>query len=269
MDFSDELLAAKHAALEAGAKVMGIYNAGASKVSLKEDRSEVTEADYTANETIIARLSPFSHPIISEETAGAGEVGAGKVWVVDPLDGTMDFVRRTGEFAVMIGLLEKRKPVLGVVYVPLQGALYYAEKGKGAHVEKNHGKAEKIGVSKAAAVSSFRILVSKNHFTEQDGEFVRFLGSPRVSQKGSMGVKLAEIASGNAELYWNFQKLAIWDVCGPQALLEGAGGNVCDLEGGELDYSGRRLNTGFIASNGKAGKELLSKFSAFLEKKVK
>ncbi|MFA6035796.1 MAG: 3'(2'),5'-bisphosphate nucleotidase CysQ [Candidatus Micrarchaeia archaeon] len=266
MEFSEELLAAKRAALEAGSKAMEIYNAGASKVSFKEDKSEVTEADFASNELITERLDDFHHPLISEETAGSGAVGAEKTWVVDPLDGTMDFVRRTGEFSIMIGLLEKRKPVLGVVYVPVQAALYYAEKGKGAWVEKNGGKAEQISVSDKSSTSSFNIIVSKNHFTEQDAEFAKFLGAKHVSSKGSLGVKLAEIACGNAELYWNFQNLSIWDVCAPQALLEGAGGTVSDLQGKALDYGSRRLGTGFIATNGRANSALLSKFSEFMKK---
>ncbi|VVC03223.1 Fructose-1,6-bisphosphatase/inositol-1-monophosphatase [Candidatus Burarchaeum australiense] len=268
MKFSKDLFAAKILAIDAGKEIMRIYASDAkagSKVELKPDRSELTKADLASNSIILDGLKKTGYAVISEEEQTEAELPKDKMWVVDPLDGTMDFVRRTGEFAVMIGLLERRQPVLGVVHLPALGKTYYAEKGNGAHVESD-GKVADLHTSSRSHLNEFRLINSKNHFTAKDAVFIRFLDNGTLVQKGSIGVKLAEMAEARAEFYWNFSGLSIWDMCAPQAILEEAGGQVFDFKGRPLDYSAPRLANGILATNGKCKEEVLKAVSDFLQK---
>lgn len=262
MNRSKELTAAINAAKTAGKKVMAAYAKGHSEFSLKLDKTEVTKADLASNKAIIQSLAGTNIPIITEETPSGTTIPSGKVWVADPLDGTKDFISGSDDFSVMIGLLESNRPVLGVVFLPKSGELYFAEKGKGAYLE-SAGTTKKIHVSGTTDLSAAKVIASKHHFEVADSEFAKFINATDFVRKGSIGVKLGEIAAGNADIYWNFDGLSIWDICAPQAILEEAGGNVCDLSGNRLDYVAERFKHGIIATNGKCRDRLLGRITQF------
>lgn len=265
MSMPSELACAKDAAVAAGEKVMEFY--GKSGFSLKKDRTEVTEADMASNEILISRLSSFGYQIISEESDENALPGADgkKCWIIDPLDGTKDFISGGEDFAVMVGMASSLQPVLGVVYLPAKKTLFYAEKKKGAFVEAG-GRTAGLAVSAVSSLPNFRLIASKNHFSETDAKFRDFFGGASFSRRGSIGVKLSEIAAGNAEFYWNFDGLSVWDACAPQAILEEAGGEVFDLSGKRLECASIRFNRGILATNGKCKDEILKLADSFLAK---
>lgn len=240
-------------ARNAGKAIMRTYGQSI-EFTMKSPDQELTAADEEANSIITKGLQSTNHSIISEENDKRA-ITEEPVWVVDPLDGTKGFIKHTGDFCVMIGMLKKRKPVLGVVYVPVTGTLYYAKKGAGAWIEDENGKRQ-LQTSGEDALSRFRIVISKEHFKENDAAFAKKLGGEFV-KRGSIGIKLGEIAAGNADLYYNFDGLSIWDICAPQAILEEAGGEVYDLQGNPLLYTCERFTAGIIATNGHCKEELL------------
>jgi 3'(2'),5'-bisphosphate nucleotidase len=235
---------------KAGKKVMQIYNSD-YEITNKKDKSPVTIADLESEKILIKGLERFGYGIVSEESGFIGE-STDKFWVMDPLDGTKDFIQKTGEFAVMVGLVEGSKPILGVVYCPALDKLYYAQKGKGAFlVEK--GEARRIKVNSGKKKEDLLMVISNNHFRQKDKDIAVRLGVKEFKGMGSVGVKFCAIAEGMGDLcVYTTNKLGIWDACAPHVILKEAGGEVFDLLGGELEYFTDRLNVenGFIGSIG-------------------
>ncbi|MBR9703405.1 3'(2'),5'-bisphosphate nucleotidase CysQ, partial [Candidatus Woesearchaeota archaeon] len=178
------------------------------------------------------------------------------------LDGTKDFIMGGDGFSVMIGLLVDKRPVLGVVYAPLQETFFFAESGAGAFMERK-GLVTPLRVSESDNLSTFRLIVSKHHFEKIDAAFAEFLACKDFVQRGSIGVKFAEIAHDGADLYFNFDGLNIWDVCAPQAILEAAGGQVFDISGEKLVYGPQRFTKGIIALNASNKEPVLEKIRSF------
>jgi 3'(2'), 5'-bisphosphate nucleotidase len=258
MNLRRELDTAVELARRAGERIRGFHGSDSAplKVDTKADDSPVTEADRAANALIVAALGAEfpDDAILSEELPDDGSrLGKERVWMVDPLDGTKDFIRGRDGFSVMIGLLDGATPALGVVYQPIGDKLYFATRGGGAFLSRGGGAAERIHVSDVRDPARIRMVASKSHRTETIDRVRAELGISDELNVGSVGLKLGLIAEGLRDLYVNpAGHSKLWDACGPEAILVEAGGRLSDVSGAPLDYRGRELGNvrGLIASNG-------------------
>jgi 3'(2'), 5'-bisphosphate nucleotidase len=253
-----ELESAATIAREAGQILLEIY-ATDFGVSFKgQGKSDpVTEADRRANAHIVERLRA-SFPgdtIVAEESDNrAAELGAKRIWYVDPLDGTKEFVAKNGEFSVMIGLAIDGAATLGVVFQPSKDKLYRGVVGQGASLE-HAGQLRPLSVSSRRTGSELRLVVSRSHRSRATDELVSKLGIQHESISGSVGLKVGLIAEQLADLYVHVSdKSSAWDTCGPEALLVAAGGRFRDLGGEPFVYGKADLRTrrGIFACNAAA-----------------
>jgi 3'(2'), 5'-bisphosphate nucleotidase len=234
----------------AGAAIMRVYDAGFT-VQHKEDNSPLTLADLESQRVIIEGLGQITPdiPILSEESAQAPWAERQtwrESWVVDPLDGTREFVKRNGEFTVNIALVCDHEPVLGVVAAPAQGLLFWGAVGVGAF-SRHHGAAE-IPIQVSAPGTPLRVVGSRSHMSTATAGYLERLGPHVISGIGS-SLKFCLIASGKADLYPRFGPTSEWDTAAGQALLEAAGGHVTRLDGHRLRYNCREsvINGDFLA----------------------
>ncbi len=238
----EEILAeCKAAAIEAGKEILKIYNSGDFHVKEKADHSPVTEADVRANEVILNRLKP-KYPqagFLAEESADDMSRRE-KEWcfIIDPLDGTKEFIKRSDEFSVNIALVRNQLPVMGVVYIPVLGELYYAIKGSGAYKCATGGTPEKIKVSNRT--ENIRAAVSKSNSPPDIKETLRSYGIENVIFAGS-SLKGCLIASGKAEIYYRGGLTSEWDTAAMQCIVEEAGGILRQLDDSPMLYN--RENT--------------------------
>ena len=235
----------------AGDAIMAVYNAGKANVELKADHSPVTEADLAAHHILAQQLSPLipGCPIVSEEDDASQRHrrGAGQMWLIDPLDGTKEFIARNGEFTVNIALIEQGRSVLGVVYAPAIDALYWGGAGLGAFRRVGTSTAA-IQVASHATDGLCRVVASKSHLNTETQAFIDRLGPVSLVQAGS-SLKFCRVAEGVADIYPRLGPTCEWDTAAAQAVLEGAGGLVLDLTGQPLRYGKPDvLNPSFIAA---------------------
>lgn len=234
----------------AGAEVLSVYSGGC-QARTKSDGSPVTEADRRAQEIIcrgLARLDP-DLPIVAEEECRltSEDVRArGKFWLVDPLDGTKEFLNRNGEFTINIALIEREKPVLGVVLAPALERLFASDPEAGAMVEDSLGRrgvsARKIPADGATVVSS------RSHGDPE--ALARCLAGQNVAASICAGssLKFCLVAEGKADVYPRFGRTMEWDTAAGDAILRAAGGSVTDLQGRPLAYGKPEFeNPHFIA----------------------
>lgn len=262
---SKYLQLAQKAALEAGEKIMELY--GEVKAQKKADDSPVTKADLLSNQTIIEILTTDSDfPILSEESADdSNRLQKDAVWVIDPLDGTKDFIQQTDEFSLMIGLVYQGKSVVGVVYNPAKGDLYYASDTQGAWFKSANQPPQPISVSKQKDFQNFRMLVSRNHLLELEQNVASNLGIKNLIPCGSAGYKTALIARGQAEVYMNTSdKTWEWDICAADIIIKEAGGAISDMKGQEIIYNKKNPRNihGFVISSGKGHEKIISALNA-------
>ena len=241
---------ARRAALAAGAAILKVY-AEDFEVFKKSDATPVTEADLAAERIIVAMLhQAFPEiPIVSEELVEAGGLppAAARFWVVDPLDGTREFVARNGEFAVNIGLVEDGKPVLGVIHGPAIGVTY-AACGPGTATRSLRGGMARPIAAREPPKDGLVIIHSRSH--ENSRRLAEFLRDYPVLARKSCGsaLKFGVIAAGEADLYPRFGTTMEWDTAAGQAILESAGGHDDSLAGTPLAYGKPGLkNDGFLA----------------------
>ncbi|HTL32827.1 MAG TPA: inositol monophosphatase family protein [Kofleriaceae bacterium] len=275
-ELGTELLAAIGLARAAGDLVLKYHRGDELGVELKAGDEPVTVADKLASELIVEGLGKrFSDPIVSEELALAEGVlqssQAGRLWLVDPIDGTKDFIRGSDGFSVMIGLLRAGRPVLGVVHQPAvdppHGRIFIATPDGGAHVVTSKGVAA-LRVSNVAAASEARLVASASHRGPDIDKVKSALGIDDEQNVGSVGVKLCLIALGLRDLYVNpAAKTKVWDTCAPEAILAGAGGRLSDLFGTPVDYTELRQRRGLVASNGHVHQEVVDKLGPLFKKK--
>ncbi len=255
MDLTRELEVARRLAQEAGAHVLALRRAGVA-VDRKQDESPVTQADREADALIVEGLRAAfpGYGVLSEEAPDDGSRRATeRVWMIDPIDGTKDFIRGDAGFACMIGLLDGERPALGVVYQPLGDRLYWAVRGQGSFLTTGGGEPQKLQVSQVSDPSAIRMVASKSHRDEIIDKVRSELGITDELNVGSVGLKLGLIARGERDLYVNPSGHSkLWDACGPEAILTEAGGKLTDARGAPLLYRGDELGNirGLIASNG-------------------
>lgn len=245
---------ALRAALAGGEAVMRVY-ADAFEVTHKDDKTPVTAADLASERVIVEMLTAACPdiPVVSEETVPESgfESPAARFWLVDPLDGTKEFIARNGEFAVLIGLVEHGRPVLGVVHGPALGVTYVAQ-GPGTAMQQRTGGAFAPIRSRVPDAGGIAVVHSRTN--ESSRRLAEYFEGRKVSRRVSCGsaLKFGMLAAGEADLYPRFGTTMEWDTAAGQAILEAAGGHVFDFSGQPLRYGKPGLkNDGFIAWGGK------------------
>jgi 3'(2'), 5'-bisphosphate nucleotidase len=234
----------------ASGAIMQIYD-GAFAVQRKDDNSPLTLADLESQRVIIEglkRLTP-EIPILSEESAAAPWAERQtwrELWVVDPLDGTREFVKRNGEFTINIALIVQHEPVLGVVCAPAQRATYWGMAGDGAFTRAHDAATRPIHI--VPPQRPVRVLGSRSHASAQTAAYLARLGPHVVSGVGS-SLKFCLLAEGKADLYIRFGATSEWDTAAGQAVLEAAGGHVTRIDGHRMRYNCREslINGDFVA----------------------
>lgn len=242
-------------AIDAGKAILEIYNSDLDfGVEAKSDDSPLTIADKKANDIIVAGLEKLKeqYPIISEENKLLDyeeRKDFTSFWLVDPLDGTKEFIKKNGEFTVNIALVHNGSPVLGVVYTPVLEELFYASKDNGAYKKLPHEEAKKITANPFSMQDqSLRVICSRSHLNDETQAFVDALSTPELVSKGS-SLKFLMLSEGKAELYPRLAPTMEWDTGAAHIILEEAGGAVINNDTGKpLSYNKESLlNPFFIA----------------------
>ena len=244
---------------QAGDAVMEVYatmrKGGANEVLLghKEDASPLTQADLASHKVIVRGLRAISPstPIVSEEdTASTVSCArAAEFWLIDPLDGTKEFLSQSDEFTVNIALVRDGKAVFGVVLAPAMGLLYWGGLGLGAFREIDGQRTSICVAALPAAGQAYRVVASKSHINSQTLEFIAKLGAHSLVTAGS-SLKICKVADGAADVYPRLGLTSEWDTAAAHAIVEAAGGYVSGLDGGPLTYGKSDiLNPHFVVSS--------------------
>lgn len=266
---SNELKNATGIVKEAGRILLEYYHQD-YEIEFKKGDGPVTEADIASNDFITGRLRELypDDGILSEESKDDFKrLEKNRVWSVDPMDGTREFVDKVGQFVSMIGLVENGKPVLGVVYQPTTDTLFSGVKGQGAFVLRN-GEKSPLKVSDFSDTSQMRLVVSRSHRSPLVDAIMDSLGIEKDISSGSVGLKVGLMVEQKAELYIHpNSKTKEWDTCAPQIILEEAGGKITDCWGEPLRYNKKNVynDKGFAASNGQAHSDIIEKIAPFLD----
>jgi len=224
IDLNKLLIDAKKASIAAGEEIMKIYETGDFSVEAKSDNSPLTKADRAAHNIIVHSLKSSNLPILSEE-GRVIEYSERKdweyFWMIDPLDGTKEFIKKNGEFTVNIALIRNNKVVLGVVYAPVLENIYYGVEGKGAFKNELVINAKNFSMTD----SFLNVVASRSHLTSETQEFLDVLNEPKIVSKGS-SLKLLMVAEGAAHLYPRYAPTMEWDTAAAQIIVEESGGKV-------------------------------------------
>ena len=253
------------AAVKAGKAVIEVYKNNFS-FHVKDDNSPITEADIKSNGIIQETLSITNIPILSEENVDdLVRLKHEKIWIVDPLDGTSDFVEKTGEFTIMISLVQSGKPILGVIYWPTEDKLYVAQKNQGAY-ELFSGHWKKLNVNNISNLEKCHAVISRHHLSESDKKFIKKLNLLEFNQKGS-SLKVLDVCSGKAEVYLTTtNKIKQWDTCASHCLISESGGKMTSMNGEDLEFNTKLINhkNGLLVTNGLIHNKIVKKYSEFL-----
>lgn len=255
-----------HAALEAGKAIMEIYESDDFGIETKADDSPLTKADRAAHDVIMAHLKDTGIPVLSEEGKNipyAERKDWKQLFIVDPIDGTKEFIKRNGEFTVNIALIEDHQPIMGVIYVPAKETLYYADHEKAYKLESvtidnyevNKTQAAQLPLTPNELVTGHESLVtivaSKSHLSPETQDFIDSLKTKydevKTLSKGS-SLKLCMVAEGTADYYPRFAPTMEWDTAAGQAICMAAGCDVIDQETKETMIYNRQelLNNWFL-----------------------
>ena len=247
---------------KAGDKILEVYESD-FQVEKKDDNSPITKADLESNKIIKESLLQTKIPILSEEDADdKSRTDSDKVWIVDPLDGTQDFVNKTGEFTVMVGLVENHVPIMGLVYWPTEKKLFFAERGLGAFCHDSEGWA-KISVRGVEEITEPLALVSRHHLSDKEKKMLDHLEIKNTANIGS-SLKVMEIASGRADIYLtSTNKMKQWDTAASHCIISEAGGKMTDISGNDLLYNTESVNheNGLLVTNGLIHERVVSRIS--------
>ena len=256
-----ELDLAIKAAKEAGNTILKIYEKD-FKTFTKTDNSPVTDADLQSNKIIKEILSVTKHSILSEEDVDdKNRLSNDMVWIIDPLDGTSDFIDKTGEFTVMIALVENQRPILGVIAWPTEKTLFVAQKNCGAF-RYSDNKWEKISVTKISELPKCRTIGSRHHLSDKEKDFIEKIGIKDFTSIGS-SLKVGKISSGQAEVYiTTTNKMKEWDTAASHCIISEAGGKMTDMLGNELTYNNENVyhQNGILVTNGLIHEKILREF---------
>ncbi len=235
---------------QAGKKILEIYETNFS-VTNKDDNSPLTAADMAAHKTICNGLKALTPdiPVLSEESAEIDfdiRKSWQQYWLVDPLDGTREFIKRNGEFSVNIALIEKHKSIMGVIHIPVKNESYTATTMNGAYKYDKHGNKNKINIKQTDS-DNITIAGSRSHGNQKLKTFINRLNSAEVLSIGS-SLKFCIVAEGKADIYPRFGPTSEWDTAAAQCIVEEAGGIVVDTNFKSLLYNTKDslLNPPFI-----------------------
>jgi 3'(2'), 5'-bisphosphate nucleotidase len=271
LDVGERLAFARAVALAAGVEVSRRY--GDDRFRLKGGQSPVTEADLASNRVIVTAIRARypGEAILSEESKDSEDrMTADTLWVVDPLDGTKEFLAGNGEFAVMIGLVARGQPIVGVVHAPARGVLYAAATGHGAWLEHPYGRRERLQCAPRRP-DGLRLVSSRSHAEPLLLRMQEALGITDVQPSGSVGIKCGLIAEGRRDVYIHpAPHLKEWDTCAPEVVLTEAGGRVTDCRGDRLRYNKPSPNQphGIVACSEAVADEVLGRVIPLYESTV-
>lgn len=221
--------------------ILEIYRDVDVGVRYKSDNSPLTLADLAADRVIrsgLAALDPV-YPILTEETVQITYEHRKdwyRFWLVDPLDGTKEFIKRSGEFTVNIALIENGMPILGVVYVPVSDLCYYATIDSGAYLQEKRQSVRRVGVKALLPGEAVSVVMSRSHADWRTEAMLHYLGRYECISMGS-SLKLCAVADGSAHFYPRLGPTMEWDTAAAHAIVLAAGGCVCDAAGNELRYN--------------------------------
>jgi len=226
-------------ARDAGRRIMKFYKQDIS-IEHKEDRTPLTEADMAAHNAIVAGLSVLTPdiPVLSEESADIPFEERSQwdcYWLVDPLDGTREFIKHNGEFTVNIALIQNHRPILGVIVVPVSGLCYYACDGQGAFKQEPDSKPVPIKI-RPYDPTHLVIAGSRSHRSDKLGEFLANVGEHHLISMGS-SLKSCLVAEGKADIYARFGPTSEWDTAAAHCIVEQAGGIVTNMQMNPLQYN--------------------------------
>lgn len=260
------LLRIINVSIEAGKEILKIYESNDFGISLKSDNSPLTNADKASNETIINVLEELKYPIISEENKQIDyEIRKhwSKFWLVDPLDGTKEFIKKNGQFTVNVALIENFLPVLGVIYIPVEKKIYFGMKDFGSFMifdidSEINSVEELLNLSKKIPLEKenrfYRAIVSRSHYSDETKEYIDHLkeNHPDLEQISfGSSLKFCKIAQGQADIYPRFGPTMEWDIAAGHAIVKFAGGSVKKIDTNEeMTYNKESLlNPFFVVSN--------------------
>lgn len=238
---------------DAAQAILSVYEKDDFSVQDKGDTSPLTEADLAAHRVLAVGLGALTPdwPILSEE-GGVPEFSErsrwSRYWLVDPLDGTKEFIKRNGEFTVNVALIDNHRPVLGVVHVPATGVYYAASEGRGAFKADADGPVHAIATRPCPTGQRVVAVASRSHQSPEVAAYLEKLGSCDLASMGS-SLKICLVAEGRADIYPRLGLTSEWDTAAAQAVLEIAGGQLTDLDGRPMRYNTKAeiLNPYFLA----------------------
>jgi 3'(2'), 5'-bisphosphate nucleotidase len=272
----DDLLTLARSVGWGAADVLRRYYRGEFDLDIQNTSSDpVTAADVAANTYILDRLqSELGHDqfgYLSEETFKPGVTPYPQpyVWIIDPLDGTRDFIQKTGEYAVHIALTEKGRPILSVVVWPEQEVLYYATLGGGSFAEGRDGVARRLGVKESDRFEDMRLVISRSHRDNRFDALLQRLPQKQQTFVGSVGCKIATILEGRAEIYLSLTTKSApkdWDLAAPELILTEAGGRFTHFDLSPIVYNQADVAQwgGFLASTGQGHDDLCGRVAQIL-----
>ncbi|MEE9438156.1 MAG: 3'(2'),5'-bisphosphate nucleotidase CysQ [Saprospiraceae bacterium] len=240
----------------AGNAILEIYNSEEIGLESKSDASPLTKADLAANTIICDALRAMSPeiPIISEENENLSYLTRGGweyCWIVDPLDGTKEFVKKNGEFTTNIALIHGNKVIAGVVYIPVLKEMYFAIKDNGAYQIVDGEAIQLEAKTYTITDKNLKVVCSRSHLNDDTKKFIDKLDNPEMIVKGS-SLKFLAIAKGEADLYPRMAPTMEWDTAAAQIILEEAGGSLCNEDSNEpMIYNKEHLLNPFFIARGK------------------
>jgi 3'(2'), 5'-bisphosphate nucleotidase len=274
MNLDHEMKVAVDLARDAGAILLAHYHSPflvEQKVNALQELEEVTAADREANDLIVRTLlTEFPDDgILAEESKDTERrLEKERVWLIDPMDGTKNFIQRDGDFAVQIGLAINGEVVAGVVYQPEREILYRAARGAGSWIETADRDNEQMTVSNIIDPREMILASSRSHPSPRMERVRALFGFKSELRRGSVGVKIGLITEQQADIYLHLSpSTKQWDTCAPQIILEEAGGKLTDLFGQPLRYNGVRIDNrnGIVATNGAAHEMMIENLKPLLE----
>ena len=256
---------------EAGKAILKVYNSNFD-YQLKEDLSPLTKADTISHNIICERLKVLTPdiPILSEESCNIPlsiRSQWSQYWLIDPLDGTKEFIKKNDEFTVNIALIENNNPIIGLIHNPVFNTIYWGSE-LGAFLSIENNNPQKIAVKKSQLIKP-RIICSRSHKSEKLEFYLQSIGKHQIIHAGS-SLKFCSIASGESDIYPRFNPTSEWDTAAGQCIVESAGGTVKTLDGERMQYNKKQslINPGFICYSG-TNNENIEKFfkiaSGFLD----
>jgi 3'(2'), 5'-bisphosphate nucleotidase len=262
MNQRDLLEVAITAAIEAGEKILSIYNSEDFGIEKKADDSPLTKADLLAHHCILSHLEKTNIPILSEEGSSIQYIERSqwkKIWIVDPLDGTKEFIKRNGEFTVNIALIINQTPCIGVVYIPVTKTIYWGAEAFGSYsytIDKDQTYMkldDKFKLPKSSSRSTFTIVASRSHLSSETENYIenirRIHGDIDIVSKGS-SLKLCLVAEGTADCYPRFAPTMEWDIAAGHAICKFSGKKLMDWETKkEMIYNRENLTNNWFVVN--------------------